>query len=159
MRHFVTAALILAIAGSSARAQDAKQPKEINAKGWINSEGVSLEKLKGKVVVVEFWATWCPPCRASIPHLVDLRNKLDKSKVEIIGLTDEPKSKIEGFVKEMKMNYTVGYGSTSGEAYKVDGIPHAFVIGTDGKIAWDGHPMDPAMGPLVTKLAEGVKTK
>ena len=159
MRHFVAAALVLALAGSIARAQDAKQPKEINAKGWINAEGASLEKLKGKVVIVEFWATWCPPCRASIPHLVELRNKLDKSKVEIIGLTDEPLSKVENFAKEMKMNYIVGYGSTSGDAYGVTGIPHAFVIGADGKIAWDGHPMDPAMAPLVTKLAEGVKGK
>jgi len=159
MRHLVTAALILAIASSSVRAQEGKQPKEINAQGWLNSEGVSLEKLKGKVVIVEFWATWCPPCRASIPHLVDLRNKIDKSKLEIIGLTDEPKSKVEGFAKDMKMNYVVGYGSTSGDAYGVTGIPHAFVIGTDGKIAWDGHPMDKAMEPLVTKLTEGVKGK
>jgi len=159
MRHLVAAALILGLAGSAARAQEGKQPKEINAEGWLNSEAVSLEKLKGKVVVVEFWATWCPPCRASIPHLVELRSKLDKSKVEIIGLTDEPKSKVEGFAKEMKMNYTVGYGSTSGEAYGVSGIPHAFIIGTDGKIAWDGHPMDKAFAPMVTKLAEGVKGK
>ena len=159
MRQLVAAALILVLAGSAARAQEGKQPKEINAKGFLNSEAVTLEKLKGKVVVVEFWATWCPPCRASIPHLVDLRNKLDKSKVEIIGLTDEPLDKIEKFVKDMKMNYTVGYGSTSGGDYGVTGIPHAFVIGPDGKIAWDGHPMDPAMGPLVTKLAETVKGK
>jgi thiol-disulfide isomerase/thioredoxin len=159
MRHLVAAALVLVLAGSVARAQEAKQPKEINAKGWLNSEAVTLEKLKGKVVIVEFWATWCPPCRASIPHLIDLRNKLDKSKVEIIGLTDEPLSKVEKFAKDMKMNYTVGYGSTSGEAYGVNGIPHAFVIGPDGKIAWDGHPMDAAMAPLVTKLAETVKGK
>ncbi|HEV3026355.1 MAG TPA: TlpA disulfide reductase family protein [Planctomycetota bacterium] len=159
MRHLVAAALLLALAAPTVGAQESKQPKEINAKGWINAEGASLEKLKGKVVIVEFWATWCPPCRASIPHLVELRNKTDKSKVEIIGLTDEPLSKVEKFAKDMKMNYIVGYGSTSGEAYGVTGIPHAFVIGPDGKIAWDGHPMDAAMAPLVTKLAETVKGK
>jgi thiol-disulfide isomerase/thioredoxin len=159
MRFLMAAVLLSTSSATFARAQDSKEPKEINAKGWINSEGVTLQKLKGKVVIVEFWATWCPPCRASIPHLVELRDKLDKSKVEIIGLTDEPKSKIETFVKDMKMNYTVGYGSTSGQAYGVTGIPHAFVIGPDGKIAWDGHPMDAAMAPLVTKLAETVKGK
>ena len=159
MRHLVAAALVIALAGSSARAQDGKQPKEINAKGWINTEGLTLEKLKGKVVVVEFWATWCPPCRASIPHLVSLRDKLDKSKVEIIGLTDEPKEKVDGFAKDMKMNYSVGYGSTSGGDYGVRGIPHAFIIGTDGLIAWDGHPMDPAFETTLTKMADAVKDK
>lgn len=159
MRQIIAAAVVLVLAGSLAGAQDAKQPKEINAKGWLNSEALSLEKLKGKVVVVEFWATWCPPCRASIPHLVELRSKLDKSKVEIIGLTDEPKEKVEGFAKEMKMNYSVGYGSTSGGDYGVTGIPHAFIIGADGKIAWDGHPMDPKFEPTLKKLAEGVKGK
>jgi thiol-disulfide isomerase/thioredoxin len=159
MRHLAALALVLALAGSAARAQEIKQPKEINAKGWINAEEPSLEKFKGKVVIVEFWATWCPPCRASIPHLIDLRNKLDKSKVEIIGLTDEPLNKIEKFVKDMKMNYIVGYGSTSIEAYGVKFIPHAFVIGPAGRIAWDGSPTDPAMEPLVAKLAEAVKKK
>jgi thiol-disulfide isomerase/thioredoxin len=158
MRHVLAAALLVAFSVPMAHAQD-KKPKEINAKGWINSEGVTLEKLKGKVVVVEFWATWCPPCRASIPHLVELRNKHDKAKVEIIGLTDEPLSKVEKFAKDMKMNYTVGYGSTSSEAYGVTGIPHAFVIGPDGTIKWDGHPMDEAMGPMIAKLAETVKSK
>ena len=159
MRHLVAAALVIALAGSAARAQDGKQPKEINAKGWINTDGLTLEKLKGKVVVVEFWATWCPPCRASIPHLVELRTKLDKSKVEIIGLTDEPKEKVDGFAKDMKMNYSVGYGSTSGGDYGVRGIPHAFIIGTDGLIAWDGHPMDPAFETTLTKMADAVKDK
>lgn len=159
MRHVLAAALLVAFSVPLAHAQDGKKPKEINAKGWLNSDPLTLEKLKGKVVIVEFWATWCPPCRASIPHLVDLRNKYDKSKVEIIGLTDEPLTKIEKFAKDMKMNYAVGYGSTSGEAYNVTGIPHAFVIGPDGTIKWDGHPMDEAMGPMIAKLAETVKTK
>ncbi|HZE97690.1 MAG TPA: TlpA disulfide reductase family protein [Planctomycetota bacterium] len=158
MRYAFTTALLLALGAMLVQAQDGKKPKEINAKGWLNSEAVTLENLKGKVVIVEFWATWCPPCRASIPHLVSLRDKIDKSKLEIIGLTDEPLSKVEKFAKDMKMNYTVGYGSTSGEAYNVTGIPHAFVIGPDGLVKWDGHPMDEAMVPLVQKLADTVKS-
>jgi thiol-disulfide isomerase/thioredoxin len=158
MRQVIAAALALALAGPIAGAQDkGEKPKEINAKGWINSEAVSLEKLKGKVVVVEFWATWCPPCRASIPHLVELRSKLDKSKVEIIGLSDEPQDKVEPFAKDMKMNYTVGWGSTSGTTYGVRGIPHAFIIGPDGLVKWDGHPMDDAFASTLTKLAETAK--
>jgi hypothetical protein len=51
---------------------------------------------------------------------------------------------VENYSKDLMMNYIVGYGSTSGKAYGVTGIPHAFMIGPDGKIAWDGHPW---MGP------------
>jgi len=151
----------LALMGSIGGAQESpargKKPKEISAAGWFNSSGASLEKLKGKVVVVEFWATWCPPCRKAIPHMIELRKKLDASQVEIIGLTDEPKEKVEGFVKEMGMNYTVGYGSTSGADYGVNGIPHAFIVGPDGLIQWDGHPMDEAFATTVTKLAATAK--
>jgi thiol-disulfide isomerase/thioredoxin len=159
MKSIVVAAVLVGLASAMARAQDGRQPPEINAKNWLNTEPLNLAKLQGKVVVVEFWATWCGPCRASIPHLVELRKKIDRSKLEIIGLTDEPLEKVEGFAKDMKMNYSVGTGSTSGEAYGVTGIPHAFVIAPDGKIAWEGHPLDPAFESTVTKLAGTVKDK
>ena len=159
MRILVAAALATLLSAPLVRAQEGREPQEINAKAWLNTEPLTLAKLKGKVVVVEFWATWCGPCRASIPHLVELRKRMDKSKVEIIGLTDEPLETVEGFAKDMKMNYSVGTGSTSAEAYGVRGIPHAFVIAPDGKIAWDGHPLDPAFESTVTKLAGSVKGK
>lgn len=157
MRYAFATVLILALSAPLVQAQEGKKPKEINATKWINSEGVTLAKLKGKVVIVEFWATWCPPCRTTIPHLVALRNKIDKSKLEIVSLTDEPLDKVEKFAKDMKMNYIVGCGSTSGEDYGVNGIPHAYVIGPDGTIKWDGHPMDEAMASTVKKLVETVK--
>lgn len=122
-----------------------KEPPEIKAEGWINSEKpVSLANLKGKVVVVEFWATWCPPCRASIPHLAGLHEKHAKEGLVIVGLSDEPKDKVEPFAKKLKMPYIVGFGSPTGEAYGVEGIPTAFLIGPDGKVVWSGHPMDEA---------------
>ncbi|HRU05816.1 MAG TPA: redoxin domain-containing protein [Candidatus Brocadiia bacterium] len=150
----VTVALALTTALGAWR-QAAAEPKagsvapEISAAKWFNTEGeVSLAKLKGKIVVVEFWATWCPPCRRSIPHINEIQKKYADKGVVIIGLSNEPASKVEPFIKQMnagakkQMEYIVGAESKDGDKYGVRGIPHAFIVGPDGKVLWSGHPMD-----------------
>jgi len=117
---------------------------EINAQEWINSDKpVKLKDLRGKIVVVEFWATWCPPCRISIPHLVEMYEKYKDKGVVFVSLTRENRqsANIDSFVKKMNMTYIVGTGSISGRDYGVRGIPHAFVIDRKGRILWKGHPM------------------
>lgn len=122
------------------------QPPEIAATSWMNWSGKeppTLASLKGKVVVVEFWATWCGPCVAGIPHLNELHEKHAKDGLVILSLTDQAKKDyIEEFLKPRNVRYTVGIGSDAISAYGVQGIPHAFVIGRDGLIAWQGHPAD-----------------
>lgn len=142
----LAAGLLLAV-GIVSRAAEAPSvgaaPPEIDAKGWMNAEKpLTLASLKGKVAVVEFWATWCPPCRKSIPHLVEIHKKRAAEGVVIIGLSDEAQDKVEPFIKKMNVPYVIGYGSKSGDAYGVEGIPTAFIVGADGKLAWSGHPMD-----------------
>lgn len=124
---------------------------------WVKGAPIkSFEK--GKVYVVEFWATWCGPCKTSIPHLTDLAHKY-KDKVTFTGVsvfeTQDPKdtsyqAKVASFVKDMgdKMDYTVCYDGPEGtmaktwmEAAKQDGIPTAFIVDQNGKVAWIGHPM------------------
>lgn len=129
-------------------------PPEIEAKEWFNSPPLTLASLKGKIVVVEFWATWCPPCRRSIPHLVELHKKYSGKGVVIIGLSDEPPAMVRLAVenglpvnplypeKKVKVIYPVGAGSRSAIAYNVRSIPYAFIINPEGKLAWDGHPME-----------------
>ncbi|MBI3828306.1 MAG: redoxin domain-containing protein [Planctomycetes bacterium] len=114
---------------------------EIKAKDWFNSEPLSLAALKDKIVVVEFWATWCPPCRKSIPHLIEMYEKYKDKGVVIIGLTNEPKAAIKDFIGQMKMTYAVGAGSDSDDKYGVTGIPHAFIVAPGGKVVWHDHPM------------------
>ncbi|TAJ24766.1 MAG: redoxin domain-containing protein [Planctomycetota bacterium] len=114
---------------------------------------------KGQVYVVEYWATWCGPCRATIPHLTELQAKLG-SKVKFIGVSvwEKDQSLVEPFVTEMgdKMVYSIAMddvpeGDRKGSNGKMakawmtaaarNGIPSAFIVDGDGKIAWIGHPM------------------
>ncbi|MCB9855831.1 MAG: TlpA family protein disulfide reductase [Phycisphaerales bacterium] len=120
-------------------------------KKWVKGEKVKLEDLKNReIVVIEFWATWCAPCRKSIPHLTELQEKFNKDRVRVIGVSTEDTSTVMNFVHGMgkKMEYTVAVdndGKTSAALmteFGVNGIPHAFIIDRKGKIAWHGHPMD-----------------
>ncbi|MBE3070429.1 MAG: TlpA family protein disulfide reductase, partial [Planctomycetes bacterium] len=126
------AAVALACAAASAQLAAGAKAPEITVTDWLNTAPLALGKLRGRVVVVEFWATWCPPCRTSIPHLVELYKTYGPKGVVFMGLTDEPKAKVEPFAKEIGMVYQVGCGSPSGAVYGVRGIPSAFLVDTAG---------------------------
>jgi thiol-disulfide isomerase/thioredoxin len=128
---------------------------EIQAAYWLNSEPLTLAALRGKVVVLEFWATWCPPCRTSIPHLIKLNREYKDKGVVFVSLTDEPRATVEPFAAQMKMDYAIGGGSPTAGAYGVQGIPTAFIIDPAGRVAWEGHPMgglDAALKAAVEKV-------
>lgn len=123
---------------------------------WIQGEPVkALEK--GKVYVVEFWATWCGPCRDSIPHLNDLHRQFKDRGVIVIGQDcwESDESRAERFVKEMggRMTYRVALddrlGSEKGmmaetwmDAARQDGLPTAFVVDSASRVVWIGHPLE-----------------
>jgi len=103
------------------------------------------------VVVLEFWATWCPPCRQTIPHLSEVNTRYKDKNVYMVGITNEDNiDQIRSFVQKMgdKMNYIVAIdsaGSLSNDymrKYHISGIPHAFILDRQGKVAWQGHPAD-----------------
>src|SRR5205814_5047942 len=105
-------------------------PPEVSAKDWLNADTPpTLVGLKGKVVVVEFWATWCGPCVAGIPHLNKLHDEYGPKGLVLMSFTDQSKQGIETFMKGTPMKYVLGCGSELAADYGVGGIPHAFVIG------------------------------
>jgi thiol-disulfide isomerase/thioredoxin len=124
---------------------------------WVKGDPVE-EFENGQVYVVEFWATWCGPCRVSMPHISQLQTEYG-DKVRFIGVSDETESEVSSFLEGVQdqesgktWNEVVTYGialdnedkNTSKsymQAAKQGGIPTAFIIGKEGHIEWIGHPM------------------
>lgn len=100
-------------------------------------------ELKGKPYVLEFWATWCPPCRTSIPHLNELNKKYKDRGLTFIGATDEDRQTVRNFVKDVPIEYAVAFDSNGklNKEFGIQGIPHAMIVNSEGKIVWEGHPM------------------
>ena len=103
----------------------------------LNGQTLQLSSYRGKVVLLDFWATWCVPCRAEIPHFVELQQKYGDRGLQIIGVSmDDGPEPVRNFYQQFHMNYPVVMGTAkTGELYGgVLGLPIAFVIGKDGLI-------------------------
>ncbi|MEY2612673.1 MAG: Thiol-disulfide oxidoreductase ResA [Planctomycetota bacterium] len=148
----------------------------LDVEHWVqNGEGKfgKVTKFeKDKVYVVEFWATWCGPCVASMPHIVETQKKYADKGVQIVSISDEPKDTVEEFLErkvprsEKEMTFrdltksyclTTDPDGSSNESYMQaagqNGIPCAFIVGKDGKIEWIGHPME--MDEPLKSVVEG----
>ncbi len=96
----------------------------------------SLRALAGKVVLVNFWATWCPPCRKELPDLQALYQRFGSRGFVILAISDEDAAKVKPFVAEQKLTYPVllDPGRKVNELFHVDGIPKSFVYDRGGKL-------------------------
>jgi thiol-disulfide isomerase/thioredoxin len=130
---------------------------KLDVKAFVKGEPVSKFEL-GKNYVVEFWATWCVPCKTSIPHLTELQKKNPDVIFIAVSIAEEDQANVKPFVEEMgdKMAYRVAIDSVPEKekgnqgvmaktwmmAAGQNGIPTAFVVNKEGKIAWIGYPME-----------------
>ena len=126
---------------------------------WLKGGPVHIPSAS-HVLVIEFWASWCGPCRAMPPHLSKLQQKYKKDGLVVIGIsTDEDQSAAVRFVQQSgeQMDYTVAV-DTAKQAYtslmtanNIHSIPHAFIIDRDGKIVHSSHPAQPDFEQTVSR--------
>ncbi len=116
------------------KALEGKAAPEFSAKD-LNDKQVALKDFKGKVVIVDFWATWCGPCREGLPHVDKVYQAFkDKGVVALAVDVQETKEKVQQFVTENKFTFTALLDSDGkvSEKFKVSGIPQTVIIGKDG---------------------------
>jgi cytochrome c biogenesis protein CcmG/thiol:disulfide interchange protein DsbE len=131
---------------------------EISAKDWINLKTPpTLASLRGKVVLVEFWATWCGPCIECIPHLGELQQKYAGKNFQLLSFVEEGHETMDKFVLQHHVDYPIGLESGALENYGISGIPHAFVIDQNGRIIWHGNSASPELERVISSALETTK--
>jgi peroxiredoxin len=103
---------------------------DLQGKAW------HLKDLRGQIVLVNFWATWCPPCRKEMPDLQSLYAQFKNQGVVVLSISDEESAKVSPFVAERDITYPVllDPGRKVNEEFKVEDIPKSFVYDRDGKL-------------------------
>jgi cytochrome c biogenesis protein CcmG/thiol:disulfide interchange protein DsbE len=109
---------------------------ELNLPGL--KEAVTLAALKGKVVYVDFWASWCGPCKQSFPFMNELQAKYRAQGFEVLAINlDAKRDEADKFLAEVPAQFTVAFDAKgdSAKRFEIKGMPSSFLIGRDGKVA------------------------
>jgi thiol-disulfide isomerase/thioredoxin len=125
-----TAAMAKLAADDEVRARADFTLSDLEGKSW------SLSELRGKVVLVNFWATWCPPCRKEMPDLDALYQKFRNQGLVILAIDDEEVGKIKPYLAEHPVSYPIllDPGRKANQSFRVEGIPKNFVFDREGKL-------------------------
>lgn len=146
MKNLIAAFLVFAVTASTGFSEE----KKLWAKSFINQKAPELvvEKwltpqpdTKGKFVVIDFWATWCRPCRKAIPELNAIHEKFG-DKVVVIGISDETEEAVLN-MKDPVIKYTsaIDPQGRMKKVVEVKGVPHVMVIDPEGIVRWEGYPL------------------
>jgi peroxiredoxin len=139
-RAFAAFVLMIVAAAALSGAQAAGDtPPDFTATDISGAE-VTLSRLKGNVVLLDFWATWCPPCRAEVPNLIDIQKSFKNKKFVLLSISlDRDLDAARRFVKEKGMDWVhvidAGAAGELAEKYQVAFIPTTYVIDRQGRIA------------------------
>lgn len=117
-------------------AEDQRRLSPVFTLSDLKGTNWSLQDLRGKVVLVNFWATWCPPCRKEMPDMQALYERFGPRGLVILAISDEDAAKVAPFLAAQKYTYPVllDPGRKVNELFSVQGIPKSFLYGRDGKL-------------------------
>ena len=119
----------------------------------LEGQEIVLSKLKGKVLLIDFWATWCGPCRESIPHLVYLHNTYQSKGFEVIGLSQDKgdAETVRRFVKSLQIPYPIAIAPEEiSRSFGVSALPTAFLVDREGKVQHKVLGFNPAIAKQLT---------
>jgi len=134
------AVLLAAVLAAAAACLEGASPAPEFRLESLEGRAVRLSDYRGQAVLLNFWATWCAPCRVEMPWLADLSRRYRRQGLEIVGVSMDgaDRARIASFVRERKIPYTILLGDEAvGAAYGgVRLLPQTFFIGRDGAVAW-----------------------
>lgn len=104
-------------------------------------QGPAVEQ--GRPMLIDFWATWCAPCRATIPHMNQIYARFKDEGLQVVGITMEDAETVSSFLKDFPMHYSIARDAagTYFDYLDITGIPHLALVDASGAIVWRGHPM------------------
>jgi len=137
MSRICAALVLLFVFSSFAVGQDTRKAPELRLTDQHGRQ-LRLSALRGKVVLLNFWATWCPPCRAEAPELIRLQREYGTRGLQVIGITYPPqtRSEVRRFIRKFKINYPVARGTKKTKALfaQSETLPLTIVIDREGNI-------------------------
>ncbi len=135
MRQLILALAFIMLFAGPARGVTRDPPSDLNLKD-LNGDVVKLSSFKGKVVLINFWATWCDPCKEEIPFLVEFYERYKGAGLVILGVNlDKRRKKVPPFVVEFGINYPILMGGPKDAGdWAIRGVPMSFFVNREGKI-------------------------
>ncbi len=149
MRRLVgVGALVAAVGAQGAQGAFAAGPEVGAAAGrieigeWVSGEIRGAGAFAGKSVILEFWATWCGPCRAILPHMNGLVDKFASDDVVFVSITDEGREKVAAYMAKfaMKARVAIDKDGATHQSYGIETIPYMYIIDPTGVVRWRDHP-------------------